>query len=82
MENVADYFNGVLKKAAGFELKTESRPVGHNAIQFELLADSVLADEGYRLRVNSHKIVVEANNSAGCFLCRTNFVAIVASQYF
>jgi hexosaminidase len=82
LESIAEYFNSVFLLAAGFDLKQESRSVGFNAIELELIADSSLGNEGYFLRTNSRKIVIGANKPAGIFYGLQSLMQLLPANIF
>jgi len=63
-EKAANYLQGLLKKAAGFQL-AEATEASNNVIRFEEKAE--LEKEAYELTVNSNSIVITASSGEGWF---------------
>lgn len=63
LKNIARYLNEKIAPATGFELPVEKG----GKIEFELLDDAGLGDEGYRLSVNGSTVRIAANRPAGIF---------------
>jgi hexosaminidase len=69
LKGIANYLKGQLKRAMDFTLFSgEVKPdtVG-NYIQFQLVKETDLGNEGYKLWVDSDKIKIEANTPRGIF---------------
>ena len=55
--------NEKISPATGFELPVEK----HGKIEFKLVEDASLGDEGYQLKVKHSDILITANKPAGIF---------------
>ena len=60
---IAEYLNEKISPATGFELPVEK----HGKIEFKLVEDASLGDEGYQLKVKHSDILITANKPAGIF---------------
>ena len=60
---IAEYLNEKISPATGFELSVEK----HGKIEFKLVEDASLGDEGYQLKVKHSDILITANKPAGIF---------------
>ena len=60
---IAEYLNEKISPATGFELPVEK----HGKIEFKLVEDESLGDEGYQLKVKHSDILITANKPAGIF---------------
>lgn len=63
LKGIADYLNGKIAPATGFTLPVEK----HGKIEFKLVDDAALGDEGYHLKVKQGDILLTANKPAGIF---------------
>lgn len=63
LKNISNYLNEKIVTATGFILPVEK----HGKIEFKLVNDTVLGDEGYRLKVRHGGIQLMANQSSGIF---------------
>lgn len=63
LKNIAAYLNEKILPATGFELPVEK----HGKIEFKLVEDASLGDEGYQLKVKHSDILITANKPAGIF---------------
>lgn len=61
---IAEYLNEKISPATGFELSVEK----HGKIEFKLVEDASLGDEGYQLKVKHSDILITANKPAGIFM--------------
>lgn len=66
MRNAVAVFNNLLRRAAGYSLKISTTPVSSNVIDCKINA-SVSNPEGYKLRVDKNKILLEAQTPQGVF---------------
>jgi hexosaminidase len=67
LQNLAGYLAEMLKPATGFQLKSTDEAVPPHVISLQLISDSSLQAEGYRLQVSKEKISIEAYRPAGIF---------------
>lgn len=63
LKEIARYLNEKIAPATGFELPVEK----HGKIEFKLIDDASLGDEGYHLKVKRGDILLTANKPAGIF---------------
>lgn len=63
LKSIANYLNEKVAPATGFTLPVEK----HGKIEFKLVDDASLGDEGYHLKVKSGDILLTANKPAGIF---------------
>lgn len=61
--SIADYFNHKVNPALGYSLEVKER----GDIQFALINNPDLGNEGYHLKVEKRQITIEANQPAGIF---------------
>lgn len=63
LKSIAGYMNDKIAPATGFDLPVEK----HGKIEFKLVDDASLGDEGYHLKVKHGDILLSANKPAGIF---------------
>ncbi|WP_455638928.1 beta-N-acetylhexosaminidase [Parabacteroides sp.] len=63
LKGIARYLNEKIASATGFVLPVEK----HGKIEFKLVDDASLGDEGYHLKVKRSDILLSANKPAGIF---------------
>lgn len=61
--SIADYFNHKVNPALGYSLEVKEQ----GDIQFSLINNPDLGNEGYHLKVEKRQISIEANQPAGIF---------------
>lgn len=66
---VAGFLADKLKRATGFQVYVNQSPINNPAsnIEFNLVKDATLGDEGYRLEVSKKQIIISAQKPAGLF---------------
>lgn len=63
LPSIADYFNHKVNPALGYSLEVKEQ----GDIQFSLINNPDLGNEGYHLKVEKRQITIEANQPAGIF---------------
>lgn len=78
-QSVAEKLNAALKRAAGFQLNTQSQP-GNNVIHFNMSTTAGLGDEGYILSVNPERIQILAEKPAGLFYAVQSLLQLLPKE--